>query len=199
MSNLIYPSLPGLTWPVGRTPVYSTGVQSSVSGREVRLSKWAFARYKYKLKYEVLRENAGNTDLQQIAGLFGRMRGQYDTFLFKDSDPAFSIAVNQSFGVGDGATTVFRLARTYGAQFVEPVAAVVSGASVTVNGAPAVGVVIDANLGIVTFTNAPAAGDSLAWSGTYYWRCRFDTDELSTEQFMSQLWQGSVTFITCKV
>jgi hypothetical protein len=38
MSNLLYPTLPGLTWPVGRSPVYSTGVQSSTSGREVRLS-----------------------------------------------------------------------------------------------------------------------------------------------------------------
>jgi uncharacterized protein (TIGR02217 family) len=146
-----------------------------------------------------LRENAGNTDLQQIAGLFGCMRGQYDTFLFKDQDPAFSVANSQGFGVGDGSTTVFRFARSYGAQFAEPVAAVAVGASVTADGVPAVGMSVNSNAGTVTFTAAPAAGVLLAWTGTYYWRCRFDTDELTTEQFLSQLWQGSVTFITCKV
>lgn len=201
MSNLIYPTLPGLTWPVVRTPVYSTAVQSSTSGREVRLSKWAYARYKYKLKYEVLRESGGNTDLQQLAGLFGRLRGQYDTFLFKDTDPAFSLATNQTFGVGDGTTTVFRLARSYGAQFVEPVAAVDTSVAttITINGTASTGATVNALAGTVTFATPPTSGATLAWSGSYYWRCRFETDELSTEQFMQQLWQGSVSFITVKV
>jgi uncharacterized protein (TIGR02217 family) len=199
MSNLIYPTLPGLTWPLMRTPVYSTGVQTSTSGREVRVSKWAYARYKYKLKYEFLRDGGGNTDLQQLAGFFGRLLGQYDTFLFKDADPSFSVANNQAFALGDGTTTTFRLARSYGAQFVEPVAVVDSGATVFANGIAASGVTVNANAGTVSFAAAPASGTVLSWSGQYYWRCRFDSDEMSMDQFMSQLWQGTVSFITCKV
>jgi uncharacterized protein (TIGR02217 family) len=198
MSNLLYPSLPGLSWPIGRTPLYSTSIQTSTSGLEVRLSNWAYARYKYNLTYEFLREGS-KTELQQIAGLFGRMRGQFDTFLFADPDPAFSLATNQTFGVGDGITTVFRFARTYGAQFSEPVAACLPGAVVFANGASVSACTIDANAGTVTFTTAPMTGVVLTWSGTYLWRCRFDKDELSTEQFMKDLWKGQVSFITCKL
>ncbi|WP_310613732.1 DUF2460 domain-containing protein [Limnohabitans sp.] len=198
MSNLLYPSLPGLSWPIGRTALYSTHVQTSTSGQEVRLSNWAYARYKYNLSYEFLREGS-KTDLQQIAGLFGRMRGQFDTFLFSDPDPAFSLAVNQTFGVGDGVTTVFRLARNYAAQVSEPVAACASEATVFINGAVSAACTVDANAGTVTFTAAPALGAVLTWTGSYLWRCRFDKDELATEQFMKDLWKGQVSFITCKL
>jgi uncharacterized protein (TIGR02217 family) len=190
MSNLLYPTQ--------RVVMYSTSVQTSTSGQEVRLSNWAYARYKYNLTYEFLREGS-KTDLQQIAGLFGRMRGQFDTFLFADPDPAFSLATKQTFGVGDDVTTVFRLARTYGAQVSEPVAACLPGAVVFANGGVVSACTVNANAGTVTFATPPVTGAVLTWTGAYLWRCRFEKDELSTEQFMKDLWKGQVSFITCKL
>lgn len=53
--------------------------------------------------------------------------------------------------------------------------------------------------GQVVFDVAPPGGTSLYWSGSYYWRCRFDTDELPFEQFMGQFWKtGEIKLITVK-
>lgn len=52
---------------------------------------------------------------------------------------------------------------------------------------------------VLTLTRAAASGAILAWSGSYYWRCRFDADDLPFEQFMSQFWKtGEVKLITVK-
>lgn len=52
--------------------------------------------------------------------------------------------------------------------------------------------------GLVTFNAAPSAA-ALTWSGDYYWRCRFDADDLPFEQFMAQFWKtGEVKLITVK-
>lgn len=53
--------------------------------------------------------------------------------------------------------------------------------------------------GAVVFDVAPPAATALYWSGSYYWRCRFDTDELPFEQFMNKFWKtGEVKLITVK-
>ena len=46
------------------------------------------------------------------------------------------------------------------------------------------------NSGFVTFTNAPAGGLSLTWSGNYYYRCRFTNDTINPAQIMNQIWEG---------
>lgn len=53
--------------------------------------------------------------------------------------------------------------------------------------------------GLVTFHAAPAAAVALTWSGSYYWRCRFEADDLSFDQFMAQFWKtGEVRLVTVK-
>ncbi len=199
MSNLIYPALPGRAWPITRTAIYKTDPHESASGRELRIARWAYARYSYKLKYAFLREWGTFTELQAVAGLFGACKGSFDTFLWQDPDPAFSVATAQQFGVGDGVTTKFQLARSYASQFAEPVAAVQAGAQVFVAGSLSGSASVDVSTAAVTFASPPAAGAALTWSGTYYWRCRFTKDELQAEQFMHALWSGDVEFITVKV
>jgi uncharacterized protein (TIGR02217 family) len=56
-----------------------------------------------------------------------------------------------------------------------------------------------ADAGYLTFTVAPAAGQQVSWSGTFYFRCRFTHDALEIEQFMQDLYSGKkVEFISEK-
>lgn len=199
MGNQIYPVLPGRAWPISRTPIYKTDKHEAVSGRDLCIARWAYARYRWGLTYDVMRESM--SELQAIAGLFGACKGSFDTFLWKDPDPAFSVATNQQFGVGDGVTTKFQLARSYGTQVTEPVAAVSGpfGLSVYVSGVLNTANTVSTTGGHVTFNTAPTTGAVLTWSGTYYWRCRFEDDELSADQFMKDLWSGKVRFKSVKV
>ena len=57
MSNAIYPSLPGLTFGMTRTPIFKTGIQESVSGKESRLAYQFYPRVKFNLQYELLRDD----------------------------------------------------------------------------------------------------------------------------------------------
>lgn len=52
--------------------------------------------------------------------------------------------------------------------------------------------------GVVTFTAPPAANAQLAWSGSYYKRCRVDGEGVQLDRFMNQLYSGSVTLISVK-
>lgn len=53
--------------------------------------------------------------------------------------------------------------------------------------------------GLFTLASAPPSGALVKWSGGYYWRCRFDTDELDFTKFMNMLWKtGSIPLITVK-
>lgn len=63
---------------------------------------------------------------------------------------------------------------------------------------PDVDYTVDANA-VAAMARAPAGGVQITWSGSYYWRCRFDADDLPFEQFMSQFWKtGEVKLITVK-
>jgi uncharacterized protein (TIGR02217 family) len=197
MGNQFYPALPGRAWPIRRTAIYKTDRHESVSGRELNIARWAYARYRWDLTYTVLRESMA--ELRAVAGLFGACRGSFDTFLWADPDPSFSVATAQFFGVGDGVTTKFQLVRDYAAQFREPVAAVAAGASIFVNGAPHTANVVTPLEGFVTFNTPPAMGAQLTWTGNYFWRCRFDVDELGADQFVVDLWSGKVAFKSVKV
>ena len=46
------------------------------------------------------------------------------------------------------------------------------------------------NTGLVTFNGAPASAAALTWTGGYYFRCRFDLDQVDFENFMVNLWSA---------
>lgn len=198
MSNLIFPALDGLKPTTGRTPVWKTTIKEAASGKELRGSQIASPRWRYNLAYEVLRENYGYTELQQIVGLFNSCRGSWDNFLFLDPDD--NAVTLQQFGTGDGTTTQFQLVRSYGA-FIEPIAAL--------NGTPVIrkSGAIQASPsdytvnteGMVSFSFAPGIGEALTWTGNYYWRCRFTRDELEFDRFLEDLFEARrVEFISVK-
>ena len=191
MSNLVYPTLPGLEWGIVRAPIFSTTKRSSVSGRQFRVSNYAYPRYKYTLSYSVLRQGvvqgASFGELQQIVGLFNRVQGDFDSFLFSDPDDSSTTA--QTIGLGDGSTRVYQLVRTWGS-YTEPVYDVASAPQIYVGGAlQALGTHYTLSAtGLVTLATAPSSGVSVTWTGTYYRRVVFTQSSLSANKFMANLW-----------
>lgn len=189
MSNEIYPSLPGLSIEVKRTPMHNTLIRTSASGIETRATYQAFPKYLIALKYEVLRDGA-QREKQILEGFFNARHGSLDDFLFLDTKD--SECSNQPFGVGDGQTRTFRLTRSLvfnGLQ--EPVSAIFDTPIIKVD-AFAVGqasYTIDFFSAKVTFVTPPAPGALLTWSGKYYWRVRFAKDETEFKRFLWDLWE----------
>src|SRR5579875_135180 len=184
MTVPVYPVLPGLSFPVERSELWSTIIQESVAGKETRLQKWSYPRHQWKVSYDILRSAAAYQEWQALAGFFNAVGGAAGAFLYGDPDDG-SVA-SQEFGVGDGVTTQFQLVRALGG-FVEPV--------FNINGTPtnAVGGVATSaftlgSTGTVIFNTAPASGAALTWTGGYYFLCRFVDDSADFSKFMAQLW-----------
>lgn len=191
MSNALFPTLAGLGWSVIKAPKFNTRVQQSVSGRELRAALAAYPVYRFSLTYEVLRAAQATPDLQTLMGFFMQRQGSFDNFLF--DDPTDDNVTNQSIGTGNGTQSQFQLLRAYGG-FTEPVMNVNAITGVYVNGtavppgAGAGGYTISST-GLITFGTAPLAGQTVTWTGSYYYRCRFTNDTSDFENFMYLLWQ----------
>ena len=189
MSNSVFPTLPGLSWSVVKSPLWKTIIQQSVSGRELRSSQTIYPLWKFDLQYEILRADLAYGELQSLMGFFNLMRGNWDNFLY--SDPDDCTALDQSFGTGNAVTRQFQLCRTYGGatELVTNLNAVPvirkNGTLLTVTSDYTV-----SSTGLVTFVSAPAIAATLRWDGTYYYRVRFDADSLDFEQFMRRLWNA---------
>ena len=187
MSNAVFPTLPGLQWGVTKTPIFSSKVHQSVSGRELRAAYYSYPLYKYSLKYELLRSDSVNAELQTLMAFFNARQGKFDSFLF--TDPEANSVTAQGFGTGDGTTTAFQLAHAYGG-YSEPVFDINGTASIYINGVLKT-VTTDYTInstGLVTFVSAPAAAAALTWTGTFYYRCRFVDDTAEFDNFMYKLW-----------
>jgi uncharacterized protein (TIGR02217 family) len=202
MSNLVFPTLPGIEFPVQRAPLWKTSIKEAMNGREYRLAFFSNPRYQYRVSFEALRNTALLQEIQQLIGLFNAVYGSWDTFLWAD-DTDYAVTA-QPFGVGDGVTKSFQLVRTFG-NFVEPVYDLQNTPSIYINAvlkANGVDYTLNSLLnggGLVTFTTAPAAGTTLSWTGSYYWRCRFLKDSMDFEEFLNDLWQAKqVEFITVR-
>jgi hypothetical protein len=132
----IFPSLPGVTWPVKKRPSYSTRVASHVSGREVRTPLYAQGLYEFELAVDGLDSaggfpGLGSQSLQAIMGLYVQCQGQFGTFLY--IDPTDNAAVGVISGYGNGTNTAFALQRSI-AGSTEPVSWATGVSNVYLNG-----------------------------------------------------------------
>lgn len=196
MSNTVFPVFPGVKkGSRTRMPLFETGIQTSVSGRELRTSYSAYPRWQYALEYEYLRAGQQHQHWQELVGFFLARGGDFDTWLYEDPDD--HVAVDQQFGTGDGVTNQFRLLRAMGG-FVEPVAALKGPATIKAGGV-IVEPEINASTASVTFPAPPGMGAVLTWSGEFYFRCRFLQSKMEFKRFVSNLWSsGRIEFITVK-
>lgn len=199
MTLAIYPTLPGLSYDIKRSPQFQTKVQRSASGRELRCSMQQYPLTEFTLSYELLRSAASYSEMQKLVGFFLQQRGSLTAFAF--TDPADHNVTAESFGTGNGTSTQWQLIRAFGASgftLSEPVQNLNGSPSIYVNAVlktSGTDYTIDSS-GIVTFTSPPAAAAALTWTGSYYYRCRFSNDIAEFNLFMNELWEAkSVAFI----
>jgi uncharacterized protein (TIGR02217 family) len=192
VSNAVLPVLPGLAWDNTTAPHFATKIQTSVGMSEVRAAFSPYPVRHYMLVHNFLRQYtpAGGspfTEMNTLYGFYCSRQGSFDSFLY--DDPADDTVTLQQFGTGDGATVAFQLNRTRGG-FNEPVYNTHSTPLIYINGVlkstPA-DYTINSS-GLVTFTAAPGNGLPVQWTGTYYWRCRFDDDAIDFTEFANLFW-----------
>lgn len=112
MGNLVYPTLPGLTFGQSKQPEWKTNIHKAVSGKEFRSAWMSAPLYTFRLQYEFLRDAAAIAELQQLVAFYNSVQGSFDSFLH--SDPADNSVTAQQFGTGNGTQTAFQLVRSYG-------------------------------------------------------------------------------------
>ena len=223
--TLALPSLPGLTPVVSKTPVWSTAVKRAASGRERRTESWAYPLWRFKLSYEVIRDEPGvylpsaaitdgagdaitdgqggdildgpGVPLDEQAQLWELFNQvQGQAGTWLYLDPTDNQVIAGSVGVGDGATTQFQLSRQI-ETWIEPVLAPFN-VTVFDDSAPRSDAALGAD-GQITFAAPPAAGHVLTWSGGFSFICRFESDALSLERILARLWSGkSLSFTTVR-
>jgi hypothetical protein len=184
MAVPVFPSLPGITYPAKRSPVWSTVKQDALSGKRVRYPLYTYPIYQYELPISFLRSDSNNLEWQTLAGFINSVQGPAQLWAY--SDPNDSAVTLQGFGQGDGTTGAFQLVRTLGG-FTEPVFLINGTPTIYVAGTPTVPASISA-YGVVNFSSPPANGASLQWTGNFYWPCRFDDDAADFEQMMKLIW-----------
>ena len=197
MSTAILPVLPGVSYPVSRSPVFASTVQQNISGKETRIALQSFPRWKWELSYNILRSSAALAEYQALVGFFNSRLGSFDTFLYLDADD--HSVTGQAIGSGNGSTTVFQLVRAFGG-FVEPMLApniagtinvylngtLQSPSTYTVNGW---GTSNSNGPGSIVFNTAPANGVAITADFSYYWPCRMSADTLATSLMMNQFYE----------
>lgn len=192
MSDALFPVLPGLTFDMKCNSRFNTVVHEPVAGREVRARFSGYPLWLFVLQYDFLDDTPeGDADLETLHGFICQRGGRYDSFLY-DHDNANTVT-DSTIGIGDGSKTDFQLVRHWGG-FTEPVENPKSDVAVTVDE-----VAIDAanygvgTTGLVSFKTTPvdytpADGAVIRWSGGYYFRCRFDSDDTDFTEFARRLY-----------
>jgi len=191
MSNYVFPSFQGWSWEKTITPVWNTQTYESESGRETRIQKWKYPRYKISLTYNFLTDNTSKWqldkgDIERLQGFFNAVGGSFDDFLYLDDTENY--VENQAFGIGNGQETVFQLVRNH-PYWAEPVTGIVEIPQIFIDGVLTTEVSVDP-YGVVTFDSPPPADSVLTWTGNYYFRVRFDNDEIELTRTWDGLWES---------
>jgi uncharacterized protein (TIGR02217 family) len=186
--------------PERRTDVVVLG-----SGHEERNSRWANSRRSYNAGYGV----RSLDELHAVIHFFEERRGRLYGFRWKDhadfkSCPpsASTSALDQTIGVGDGATAVFQLKKIYGGahapwtrEIKKPVAGTVSVAVAGAMKTLGSDYSLDITTGAVTFLAGaiPATGAAVTAGFEFDVPVRFDTDRL--EISLSGFTSGAIPHI----
>lgn len=189
MSNEVFPTLPGQTWP--RTKIINTtATVRRANGRRYAITGQMYPTYTYRLAYAYLRE----ADYTTLAAFFLRHGGRLDDWLFDDRDDRS--ATDQAIGVADGVNRTFQLVRTWSGA-VDPVDAVNGTPAIKLDGVTQAASAYTLSGGLVIFTVAPPAGTVVSWTGLYYWRAAFTKGEAEFQEFMRRLRSmGQIEFET---
>lgn len=173
-------------------PERHTEIVSLGSNRESRNARWAHSRRRYEAGYGV----KTLAQLSDVLAFFEERRGRLYGFRWRDRADFASCApggapapTDQRIGIGDGATRIFELTKTYGggfAAYVRDIAKPVAGSvRVAVNGVetPSLKYSVDATTGAFAFTPDLTPPTGAVVTAGYYFDVpvRFDTDYLEID------------------
>jgi hypothetical protein len=194
MSNLVFPMLlppdGSLLFPIKKFPKRSSIVQEPVSLRgDLGIGFAPYPVWMFELDFGAITgdEVTLNSGLQKIVGFCIQVGGRASTWLFQD--PFDNAVVQMPFGVGDGTTTAFQLTRSIagGIDIIQNL----NGTPTIYNAGVATAAYSISATGVVTFNSPPAVNNVLSWTGGFYFRCRFLTDEplSNLQRFVFKLWE----------
>jgi uncharacterized protein (TIGR02217 family) len=186
MSNVLFPKIRGLAWSVVKNPTFSTDIQQSLAGREVRIQNYQNPIWEFTLTYEYLlndprfRDENEQTPLETLVGFFLARGGQFDDFLLNETDLTGrledSVYSGQPIGTGNGSNASFQLVRNVGGFLEACQNPANQTATVYLNGAAKIqGTDYTISNGLVIFAVPPAAGVAVTADFIFLHRVRFDT------------------------
>jgi uncharacterized protein (TIGR02217 family) len=169
-------------------PARLTEIVTLASGREHRNSRWADSRRRYDAGFGIRTLDA----LHAVIGFFEERRGRLYGFRYRDrvdfrsgAPSQAPAAGDQPLGIGDGATRVFPLAKTYGSgalpyrrTIAKPVAGSVRVAVAGIE-LEASAFSCDPATGIVALVEAPGPSQAVTAGFEFDVPVRFDTDEIT--------------------
>lgn len=174
-------------------PQRSTQVVLMNSGSEARNARWTNSRRSWEV---VAGKISLDTGMKAVA-FFEARNAQLRGFRFQDpldylsclpsnyNTPGVPAFTDQTIAVGDGATKIFQLTKTYGDagnSYVRNIRKPQSGSvSLGVNGVKQTGgsFSVDYTTGLVTFVSAPPYGNLVTAGYKFDCAVRFNTDQLS--------------------
>lgn len=186
MSNDIFPALKGVAAERDCAPEFDNVVRRASSGRRYALGKRLYPVWRFKLKFNFLRQRLGHTELAALEGFFLNRRGNLESFLYRDREWN-AVATPQAFGVGDGVEKDFRLVYSRSG-FVDRCGYVPSAGLVVRANAVATSAFTRDDNAVLSFTTAPASGVVLDWTGSYYYRVAFTKPSMNFRQFLKDLY-----------
>jgi uncharacterized protein (TIGR02217 family) len=186
----LFPTLPGLSFPVTKVPTTSTRKLEAASGVDYGARNWSAPRWKFTLPIEVLRQYGSFTEWQTLVGFILGQAGMFAPFLFNDTTD--NTVVGQQIGVGNGTQTAFPLVRAI-AGYIEPIYYCNSLNNVYLSGALQPSGFILTQSGYygpdtVTFASPPANGVPVTADFNFYFVCRFLQDDPDIELFTGGRW-----------
>lgn len=210
------PTFAGLDIGYIKAPIFNNLIQQSTSGKEFRANYWSYPRYRITMTFNFLRSKTYLKDTSQreyetLSGWLTRMAGSYDNFLI--SIPDDNSVTDMPFGNYTGSQSSYQLQRSLipSASYVTPNSPILypnlgDGFEpiFDLNGTPTIkksGVTISpvsiSSSGLVTVSGSGEG--ALTWTGSYYWRVRFDESSVEFNRILGGVWEGqSITLITVK-
>ena len=84
MTLPIFPTLPGLTWPLPKSSEFNTIIQETPNFMNTRIIQSQNPRWHWEMLFDVLRQNLTLNEYQQLQGFILQLYGQGLDFLYDD-------------------------------------------------------------------------------------------------------------------
>lgn len=208
----VFPSLPGLAWPVLKSSEFNTLEQDSPALMDTRIRFTRNPRWHWQMVFDVLRDSTTYTEYRQLQGFILALGGRAGDFLYSDpSDNSVGPAMNGSTPnaaaelqvIDDGEGNYYSpIQRNFGGQFYEDITDLNGAIAVYANGVlasagigagqyqllgPGLSVSGNSYLGMyLKWGSQPAAPVTAQFN--FYFRGHMEEDTQDFEQFLSNMW-----------